>query len=82
MFVQFSLDAELPMTQIHVPLLDEGTDVWRPASAEHIKEDVYRITGKVPEDEQWKFSPGQLVRCRQQKLSDADCLVAYDSATV
>ena len=70
------------MTQIYVPLLDEGTDVWRPASAEHIREDLYRIVGEAPEDEQWKFSPGQLVRCRQQKLSGGDCLVAYQSANI
>ena len=38
--------------------------------------------GEAPEDEHWKFSPGQLVRCRQQKLSGGDCLVAYESATI
>jgi len=70
------------MTQIYVPLLDEGTDVWRPASAEHIRDDVYRITSEPSEDEYWKFSAWQLVRCRQQKLSGGDCLVAYESATV
>jgi hypothetical protein len=70
------------MTQIYVPLLEEGTDVWRPTSAEHITEDVYRITGEAPEDERWKFSCGQLVRCRQQKLSGGDSLVAYESATI
>jgi hypothetical protein len=68
------------MIQIHIPLLNEGTDVWRPASAEYIRENVYRIAGKAPEDEQWKFSPGQLVRCRQQKLSGGDYLVAYETA--
>ena len=70
------------MTQIYVPLLDEGTDVWRPASAEHIRDDFYRITGETPEDETWKFSRGQVVRCRQQVLSGATCLVAYESATI
>ena len=50
--------------------------------AEHVKEDVYRITGEAPEDEHWKFSPGQLVRCRQQQLSCGDCLVAFESAAI
>ena len=50
--------------------------------AEHVKEDVYRITGEAPEDEYWKFSPGQLVRCRQQQLSCGDCLVAFESAAI
>jgi hypothetical protein len=70
------------MTQIYVPLLDEGIDVWRPASAEHISDDVYRITGEPLEDETWKFSRGQVVRCRQQVLSGDTCLVAYEIATV
>jgi hypothetical protein len=67
------------MTKIYVPLLDEGTDVWRPVSAEHVREDVYRIVGEDPEDERWRFSSGQLVRCRQQKLSAGNCLAAYES---
>jgi hypothetical protein len=70
------------MTQIYIPLLNEGTDVWRPTSAERIKEDIYRITGEAAEGEQWKFSRGQLVRCRHQKLSGGSCLVAYESATI
>jgi len=34
------------------------------------------------ENEHWKFSAGQLVRCRQQKLSGGDSLVAYEGATI
>jgi len=67
-------------TTIHVPLVDEGTHVWRPASAEHIKDDVYCIVGEQPADEKWQFAPGQLVRCRQQKLSGGTVVVAYEAA--
>jgi len=70
------------MTEIFVPLLDEGTDVWRPAPAAHVKADVYGVPRETSEDEHWKFSPGQLVRCRQQQLSGGDCLVAFESATI
>ena len=68
--------------QIYVSLLNEGTDVWRPVMAEHIREDVYRIVGEPPdsEGEEWEFAPGDIVRCRKQKLSGGDCLVAYEDA--
>lgn len=70
-------------TTIYVYLLDEGVDVWRPVSAEHLREDVYRIVGEAPdpEDEKWAFLPGQLVRCRMQQLSEGKVLVAYKAAS-
>ena len=70
-------------TTVYVSLLDEGVDVWRPVSAEHIRDDVYRIVGESPdpEDEQWQFLPGQHVRCRLQQLSEAECLVAYEATS-
>ena len=70
------------MTTIHIPLLNEGTDVWRPASAEHIQDDVFRIVGEAPPDEKWQFTPGEVVRCRQQQLSGGSCLVAYETANI
>jgi hypothetical protein len=71
-------------TTIYVYLLDEGTDCWRPVSAEHVRDDVYRITGEPPdpENEKWEYLPGAVVRCRQKKLSGGDCLVAYEGAAV
>lgn len=67
---------------IYVYLLDEGTDCWRPVSAEHIRDDVYQISGEAPdpENEKWEFLPGAVVRCRQQKLSGGECLVACEAA--
>ena len=38
-------------TTIYVYLLDEGTDCWRPVSAEHFRDDVYRIKGEPPDPE-------------------------------
>ena len=46
-----------PVT-IHVELLDEGTQVWRPAHAEPIGPDVYLVLGSIPENELWAFPPG------------------------
>jgi hypothetical protein len=69
------------ITTVFVSLLDEGVDVWRPVSAEHIRDDIYRIVGEPPdpEDEKWEFLPGELVRCRQQALSGGSSLVAYEA---
>ena len=68
---------------IYVSLLDEGVDVWRPVSAEHIRDDVYRIVGEPPdpENEKWEFLSGELVRCRQQALSGGSSLVAYEAVS-
>ena len=64
---------------IYVSLLDEGTEVWRPVSAEHVRDDVYRIKGEAPDDtETWQFTTGETVRCRQRKLSSGLHLVAYE----
>jgi NAD(P)H-flavin reductase len=68
---------------VFVSLLDEGVDVWRPVSAQHIRDDVYRIVGQPPDpgDEKWEFLPGQHVRCRLQQLSEGQFLVAYEAAS-
>lgn len=64
---------------IYVYLLNEGTDVWRPVEAEHLGEDRYQIVSvnSDPDDELWQFPSGAVVRCRQQRLSGGDRLVAY-----
>ena len=54
---------------IYVQLRDEGVDVWRPAHPEHLSGDHYRLLGAVPEDEQWAFLPGTVVRCERRALS-------------
>ncbi len=49
---------------VHVRLLDEGVDVWRPVSAVMIG-DAFRLNGPMPDEEQWEFPPGSLVGCRR-----------------
>jgi hypothetical protein len=58
------------MTQIFVYLPKEAVDVWRPVMAEHLHDDVYRISAAsdVPDDEEWEFQPGDVVRCKQTEL--------------
>lgn len=63
---------------IYVALRDEGTDVWRPVEAEPCGADQFRIVSANPdpEDEQWEFPSGAVVRCERRKLSGGLRLVA------
>jgi hypothetical protein len=57
------------LATIYMKLLGEGADVWRPVQAERIAPDIYLVLGPVPEDEEWAFPPGNLVRCAERALS-------------
>jgi hypothetical protein len=46
---------------IYMPLLDEGTEVWRPVQAEAQSSNAYLILGPMPEGEAWAFPPGSVV---------------------
>jgi hypothetical protein len=61
----------MPLVQIYVKLLDEGTDVWRPVNAECVGMDSYRIVSENPDSksEEWEFTQGQIVRCEERPLS-------------
>ena len=70
-------------TTVYVKLKDEGTDVWRPAPAEDLGEDQYRLLPTDdydPEDEAWEFPPGTVAICEPRQLSDGVYLVAIRSA--
>jgi hypothetical protein len=71
--------SETDVANIHVELLDEGTQVWRPAKARRLANDLYQLLGPVPEDEVWAFQPGDVVRCRRQTFADGTAgPVAYE----
>jgi hypothetical protein len=67
-------------TRIYIYLLDEGTDVWRPADAEQVGDSTYRITGQAADNtEKWQFKTGEIVRCREKIFSGGRRgLVAYE----
>jgi len=69
--------------QIYVRLLDEGVDVWRPARAEHLGENVYRIVSQPydREIESWQFEPGDDVVCELIESSDGRILAATRKVT-
>jgi len=48
-------------TTIFMPLLNEGTDVWRPVEAEALGNGRYRVMGQASNDEEWAFPSGVTV---------------------
>lgn len=57
------------MTTIYVCLPNEGVRVWRPVDAEPVG-DAFRIVSECPDDEQWEFQPGDVVRCEMRMLTE------------
>lgn len=65
---------------IFMPLLDEGTDVWRPVRVLHLGQDRYRIVENAPAGEVWAYEAGSTVRCEQKNFSDqTDGLVPVEA---
>ena len=65
--------------QIHVPLLNEGTDVLRPATGVFVGPDVVRVEAPGdydPDLEEWEFPPGSEVRCIAEFRGGRQILVA------
>ena len=54
-----------------MPLLNEGVDVWAPVDVAKVNDDTYIVLsrGYRPDDEDWQFVPGTIVRCVWRKLS-------------
>ena len=67
--------------EIYIYLLNEGTDAWRPVDAIVLGEGIYEIPRDaiVPEDEDWEFLPGSMVRCAIKRLSGRDCMTAIEA---
>jgi hypothetical protein len=66
---------------IDIPLLDEGTAVWRPTEGEAVSGQFFRVlptAGYDPGDEHWAFPPGTLVRCVAEFREGKEVLVAVE----
>ncbi len=48
-------------TTIYMPLLNEGTFVWRPIVATALGHRRYSITSEPSDDEEWAFATGTTV---------------------
>ena len=60
------------MVAIYMPLLDEGVETWRPVDATPLSGDTYRVDSALPDDEEWAFPPGAIVRCEQRTFYDGE----------
>lgn len=66
---------------IHVRLLDEAVDVWRPVPACAISEHVYRLASTpAPLDETWAFRPGEEVVVERRLTEGRSVMVAVARA--
>ncbi len=66
------------IVEIHVALLGEDIDVWKPVIAICVSGNVYRIIEQPydREAEIWEFAPGAEVVCEERILSSQPALVA------
>lgn len=71
-------------TLIYVRLLNEGTDVWRPARATPMAEGSFVVAKPDDydtEEESWEFPPHARVRCARRRFADGEeALVAISMA--
>jgi hypothetical protein len=58
------------MTTIYMQLVDEAVEVWRPVEATVMSDNIFRVEGPVPADEEWEFPPGSIVRCKLMTYAD------------
>lgn len=61
----------VPTETIYVVLLNEGAAALRAVQAVRRAGDTFQIVSKndAPEEEQWQFSSGSVVRCEERLLS-------------
>jgi len=69
--------------EIHIRLLDEGIDVWRPTQGLRVGPMTFKVLptpGYDPEDEEWEFVPGTVVVCERRTLTEGRAMVAIRRA--
>lgn len=67
---------------VFVRLIGEGTLVYRPAPAARLGSSTFRLIPTPnydPEDEEWEFEPGSVVRCERRVLEGQEVLVAISA---
>ena len=70
--------------EVYVRLMGEGTTTFRPAPAEFLEEETARLLippNYDPEDEDWEFKPGSVVRIELRQLSGLQAYVAIGPAS-
>ncbi len=65
--------------KIHIPLLNEGTVVYRPTLGLKIGINLYKVLPTQDYEasgEQWEFPPGSTVECVVESRGGSDVLIA------
>lgn len=66
---------------IHVRLLDEGVEVWRPVRARKLASGAYELApDPAPGDELWEFEPGTQVTTKHRLLDQGRAIIAVSRA--
>jgi hypothetical protein len=55
---------------IYMPLVQQGTECWRPVRAVPSGDDVFEVIDGIPENESWAFAPFSRVLCRDKVFTD------------
>ena len=66
---------------IYIQILGEGTIVYRSVPASRIKNNIYKLEGEEiydPEDEEWEFKPGTIVKTERKYLQSKMVLIAME----
>ncbi len=77
-------DAGSSTELVHVRLLDEGTDVWRPTTAVRLADGRFLLLptdDHDPATESWEFPPGSVVECELRGEASEEMLVVVRFAT-
>lgn len=70
---------QYPTREIHVRLLDEGTECSRPTPAESLGQGLFKLLrtkNYEANDEKWEFPPGTIVRARVVQSGSTAYLLA------
>ena len=67
--------------EVHVRILDEAVDVWRPVKAHAVSDHVFRLSdAAAPAGERWAFAPGDEVVVERRTDGDEEILIAVARA--
>ena len=58
--------------QIFMPLLNDGTECWRPVAATPLGAELFRVESVCDDDEEWQFPSGSVVRCGPRTFSGGE----------
>lgn len=78
-----AMPAQTGIFQVHVRLLDEGTEVTRPTLAVELGDGRYRLLPTQdydPRDEVWEFPPESIVLAERRQVEGEDILFATQLA--